>query len=200
MSFLSGIHSSYRLVLYIPSKHERYGFQDAEIKSGSVLYSSVLAWNASLLFADMATQHNDTTLAAALRARAQKIQQSTNKQLWDEPQGVYLASTGIDSRNVDVWANAMAAAIGFAVRCSFSDGGLNLMMLLVNMPLLRRCRACAQWNSSRKFTLLPADPVNCVATLKDTSKQTSIFSFFKKHESEIFYEGHGARFSTGIYT
>ena len=29
-----------------------YGFQDAEIKSGAVLYSSILYWNASLQMAD----------------------------------------------------------------------------------------------------------------------------------------------------
>jgi hypothetical protein len=31
---------------------------------------------------------------------------------------------------------------------------------------LKRCHACDQWHSSRKFALLPVDTVNCVATLK----------------------------------
>ena len=31
-----------------------YGFQDAEVKSGAVLYSSVLYWNATRLMAEMA--------------------------------------------------------------------------------------------------------------------------------------------------
>jgi hypothetical protein len=31
---------------------------------------------------------------------------------------------------------------------------------------LKLLYACAQWHSSRKFTLLPVDTVNCVTTLK----------------------------------
>ena len=42
-----------------------YGFQDDEVKSGAVLYSSVLFWNASRLMAEMADAAGDTALAVS---------------------------------------------------------------------------------------------------------------------------------------
>ena len=92
-----------------------YGFQDAEIKSGAVLYSSVLAWNASRLLAGLAEGLGaDAALAAALRSRADGIRAAATAQLWDGAQGVFRASTGIGAGNIDVWGNALAGAAGFA--------------------------------------------------------------------------------------
>lgn len=91
-----------------------YGFQDDEIKSGSVLYSSVLAWNASRLLATAAQAHGDTALAAEMTAKARSMKSAADQQLWNATAGVFMASTGIDSSNIDIWGNAMAAATGFA--------------------------------------------------------------------------------------
>ena len=93
-----------------------YGFQDAEIKSGDVLYSNVLAWNASRLLAHMATVHGDHALAANLTASADAIQLEVNARLWNATAGVYMASNGVDQHNIDVWGNAMAGASGFTTR------------------------------------------------------------------------------------
>ena len=68
-----------------------YGFRDAEIISGSVLYSSVLAWNASRLLAGMALElggQAGDALAEQLRGRADKIKVSADAQLWNEDKGV----------------------------------------------------------------------------------------------------------------
>ena len=82
-------------------------------QTGAVLYASLLAWNSSRLLANMATRYGDPTLAAEMQARAAKLQVSVNAKLWDPTRGVYLASTGIDKANIDVWGNAMAVAMGF---------------------------------------------------------------------------------------
>jgi hypothetical protein len=91
-----------------------YGFQDGETKSGVVLYSSVLYWNASRLIAEMATKQGDLELATTMHAQADQIQASANRLLWNHTLGVYMASTGAESENVDVWGNAMVGAMGFA--------------------------------------------------------------------------------------
>ena len=91
-----------------------YGFQDAEIKSGAVLYSTVLAWNATRLLAAMAHTAGDESTAQALRDRAAQLKGAADRQLWDASLGVFRASTEVGHTNVDVWANAAAGATGFA--------------------------------------------------------------------------------------
>ena len=36
-----------------------------------------------------------------------------NKAFWNDKLGVYMASTGLERNNIDVWGNAMAGAMGF---------------------------------------------------------------------------------------
>ena len=90
-----------------------YGFQDMEVKSGAVLYSSVLYWNASRLLATMARASGDAHVAEDFDARANRLQASATGALWDDSRGVFMASTGLESDNVDVWGNAFAGASGF---------------------------------------------------------------------------------------
>jgi len=82
-----------------------YGFQDAEVKSGCVLYSSVLYWNATRLMAKMATATGDHALAATMSAEADKVQKAATKQLWNHQLGVFMASTGLERLNIDIWGN-----------------------------------------------------------------------------------------------
>jgi hypothetical protein len=91
-----------------------YGFQDGETKSGAVLYSSVLYWNASRLIAAMATTQGDHALATTMNAQAERIQAAATRLLWNTTAGVFMASTGVESENIDVWGNAAAGATGFA--------------------------------------------------------------------------------------
>jgi hypothetical protein len=87
--------------------------QDAEVKSGCVLYSSVLYWNATRLMAGMATATGDHALAASMQAEADKVQKAATQLLWNEQAGVFMASTGLERLNIDIWGNAMAGAMGF---------------------------------------------------------------------------------------
>jgi hypothetical protein len=50
-----------------------------------------------------------------MAATAAQIQQSATARLWNQSHGMFMASSrGLESDRIDVWANAMAAAIGFA--------------------------------------------------------------------------------------
>lgn len=60
----------------------RYGFQDTMVKSGAVLYSSLLQWNASRLLGFMARASNDTQLAARMDALANAIKRGADTKLW----------------------------------------------------------------------------------------------------------------------
>ena len=92
-----------------------YGFQDTIQKSGVVLYSSLLQWNASRLFNEMATFAKDPTVSNRMSILEQKLFQNVNKLLWNEKDGVYHASNGgIESDKIDVWGNGMAVAMNFA--------------------------------------------------------------------------------------
>lgn len=91
-----------------------YGFQDTAIKSGDVLYESLLQWNASGLLASMAIAHGDMELEERMAALAARIKVAANAKLWDEAAGLFRASTGYEHDSIDVWGNAMAGAIGFA--------------------------------------------------------------------------------------
>ncbi len=90
-----------------------YGFQDDEIKSGNVLYSSLLYWNATRLMARMANVTGDAVLARQMQDTAAQVRDAANKAFWNDTLGVYMASTGLERRNIDVWGNAMAGAMGF---------------------------------------------------------------------------------------
>ena len=74
----------------------------------------MLYWNATRLMAEMATATGDHALAATMQAEADKVRKAATELLWNEQLGVFMASTGLERLNVDVWGNAMAGAMGFA--------------------------------------------------------------------------------------
>ena len=91
-----------------------YGFQDTVVKSGVVLYSNLLYWNASGLLWTMAAAEGDHALATRMAAVRTQIKTGVDRELWNSSSGIFLASTGIESGVVDVWGNALAGASGFA--------------------------------------------------------------------------------------
>ena len=46
--------------------------------------------------------------------RADRIKASVDRILWNDTLGVFMASSALEHDRVDIWANAMAGAIGFA--------------------------------------------------------------------------------------
>lgn len=91
-----------------------YGFQDGEVKSGDVLYANLLYWNATRLLAQQAAALGDGAVARQMTAEAARVRRLTNVRLWNASAGVFMASTGMECGNFDVWGNALAAASGFA--------------------------------------------------------------------------------------
>eukprot|EP01046_Picozoa_sp_COSAG06_P005331 COSAG06_NODE_237_length_19433_cov_92.613961_19_plen_160_part_00 len=90
-----------------------------------MFYSSVLYWNATRLMAEMATATGDHKLATTMRGEAERVRSAATKILWNDELGVFMASTGLEKLNVDIWGNAMAGAknaffgVGFIVKTIF---------------------------------------------------------------------------------
>ena len=99
------------LVYIAPGRRQSpYGFTDTVGKTGELLFSSLLYWQACNQMAELCERCSiDPSL---YRERAERIERGMER-LWDEEVGAYRAATA-DCRQVDVWGNAFALYIGFA--------------------------------------------------------------------------------------
>ena len=97
----------------------------------------VLYWNATRLVGEMASKQGDTATAAKMARQADAVRAAVTKELWNASAGMFMASNGLSSGNIDIWGNAMAGAMGFATE----------------------------------------------------AQSSAIFSFFKRREADIFFEG-----------
>jgi hypothetical protein len=85
------------------------------VKTGEVLYSSVLYHDAALAIADLAERAGGdlVPLVADFRNRSDAIAAVLGTRLWDESTGMFRASYGgLESDQIDVWGSAAAAAAG----------------------------------------------------------------------------------------
>ena len=89
-----------------------YGFQDNMVQTGTGLYPNLLLWNATGEVENAARAVSDAETAAEMGALRDSVRAAVNARLWDEEQGIFRASDGLESGNVDVWGNAMAGAPG----------------------------------------------------------------------------------------
>ena len=89
------------------------------------------------LIGEMATMQGDNATAVKMAQQAAAVQAAVTKELWNASVGMFMASNGVASQNIDIWGNAMAGATGFATE----------------------------------------------------EQSRAIFSFFKRREADIFYEG-----------
>ncbi len=89
-----------------------YGFTDTVSKTGALLFSSLLWWEASQkmmeLCADFAPER-----AGFYEEESARIRQNLDY-LWDESSGMYLAAS-VDCRQIDIWGSAYAVYIGAVV-------------------------------------------------------------------------------------
>ena len=85
----------------------------------------------------MASKQGDTATAAKMARQADAVRAAVTKELWNASAGMFMASNGLSSGNIDIWGNAMAGAMGFATE----------------------------------------------------AQSSAIFSFFKRREADIFFEG-----------
>ena len=80
------------------------------VKTGHLLYSSALFFEACLKMAEMAEFASAAPpMAARFRQQAERTKAAINALLWDPVQGGYRASTGVESAHIDVWGTGLAA-------------------------------------------------------------------------------------------
>jgi hypothetical protein len=85
-----------------------YGFTDTVAKTGDLLFSSLLDWEACRKMAALCERCG--TDGSTYADRAERIVGALEI-LWDEGAGAYRAASG-DCRQVDVWGNAYAVYLG----------------------------------------------------------------------------------------
>jgi len=104
--------SAQGLVFNNPEKpHSPYGFTDCIAKTGDLLMESLLYWRACKQMANLHRQYGERRQAEEYLRRARQVEQNLGR-LWDEKTGAFLAAS-VHCRQVDIWGNAYALAIGF---------------------------------------------------------------------------------------
>ena len=88
-----------------------YGFTDTIAKTGELLFSSLLYWEASRELAALFEKAGDAARAGEFEARAGSIERNVGS-LWDEKAGMFLAAS-VDFRQIDIWGNAYALYVEF---------------------------------------------------------------------------------------
>lgn len=108
---LDYIPLSTRGLVVIPACYRRspYGFTDTIGKTGELLFSSLLYWQACKEMAEICVMCGVD--AAVFVSRADKVVANLDV-LWDPVHGAYLAATETCAQ-VDVWGNAYTIACGF---------------------------------------------------------------------------------------
>ena len=92
------------------SPHSAYGFTDTVAKTGEVLFSTLLLWEAWRLLAGLCKRIEDHEAAHDAYERADEVAQALPK-FWDEEFGMLLAAT-YECRQLDLWGSAYAVRIG----------------------------------------------------------------------------------------
>jgi hypothetical protein len=97
-------------LVHIPEgrRQSPYGFTDTVAKSGGLLFSSLLDWEANRRLIELEEMASAPT--ANYADRMAEIESGLDA-LWDDESGAFLAATG-DCRQIDVWGNAFAISIG----------------------------------------------------------------------------------------
>ena len=88
-----------------------YGFTDTVAKTGELLFSSLLYWEASNKLIKMCKNIGDLSSAEEFQSRVDSIEKNITS-LWDEESGMFQAASGC-CRQIDIWGNAYAVYIGF---------------------------------------------------------------------------------------
>ncbi len=94
--------------------HSPYGFTDTIAKTGELLFSSLLYWEASQRLTTLFKQTGNQKSASDFEHRASLIEKNIFK-LWDKDNGMFLAATA-DCHQIDIWGNAYAVYINFPLK------------------------------------------------------------------------------------
>jgi hypothetical protein len=87
-----------------------YGFTDTIAKTGDLLFSSLLYYEAAGQLAELSAAAGDDAGAARWTEEARTVEQDLQT-LYDEESGMLLAAS-VDCRQIDIWGSAYAAHIG----------------------------------------------------------------------------------------
>ena len=99
------------LVAIAPGRRQSpYGFTDTVAKTGELLFSSLLYWDACDKMAALCAQCDEEE--GLYRRRAEAVERGLDR-LWDPACGAYRAAT-VDNALIDVWGSVFAVYIGFA--------------------------------------------------------------------------------------
>jgi hypothetical protein len=91
--------------------HSPYGFADTIQKTGELLFSSLLYWEACSQLAFLFEKTKQPDLHREFINRREQIEHNLDC-LWNAEVGMYLAAT-VDCRQIDIWGNAYAIYLGF---------------------------------------------------------------------------------------
>lgn len=94
--------------------HSPYGFTDTIQKTGELLFSSLLYWEACKRLNKLFKKVHDQDTAQFFRDRATEIEKNINI-LWDEKNGMFYAATH-DCKQIDIWGNVYAIYINFPLK------------------------------------------------------------------------------------
>jgi len=113
ISAMNFVHRSKNGLVYIDPEnpHSPYGFTDTIAKTGDLLFSSLLYWEACQRLTRLFEKIGDHTSAQDFKARAELIETNLDL-LWDTESEMFLAAS-IDCQQIDIWGNAYAIYIGF---------------------------------------------------------------------------------------
>eukprot|EP00940_MAST-03C_sp_MAST-3C-sp2_P001276 g1276.t1 len=112
LDFLN-LSSSSGLVFNDPQKPNcTYGFTDNIAKTGELLFTSLLLYDAATKLAELARECSCGD-SAWYAARADAVARSLDQSLYDEASGLWVAAT-IDNRYPDVWGSLYVVALGLS--------------------------------------------------------------------------------------
>lgn len=91
--------------------HSPYGFTDTIGKTGELLFCSLLDWKAAAELVELSESLHQSTLKRQYQSHKKTIEKNIVR-LLDQDSGLFMAASH-DCRQIDVWGNAFAVAIGF---------------------------------------------------------------------------------------
>jgi uncharacterized protein YcfL len=92
--------------------HSPYGFTDTIFKTGALLFSSILQWEAYRAVAEMESETGHSSRSTDYAKRADQIKAALQV-FWNDREGMFHAATQ-DCNQIDIWGSAYAVYSGLA--------------------------------------------------------------------------------------
>ena len=99
--------------------HSTYGFIDAILITGELLFCSILYWQACCQMVELAEKLGNNNMVLKYKTRKELIEKNIYN-LYNEKDGMFYSSTGIDSK-LDIWGSAFLVYTGLPVKQAVKD-------------------------------------------------------------------------------